>query len=390
MNVEEGMKLLKDPAVWNVELTPRQGVFAKQRLITWQFATVGIAAAVVVAVVASSVVLLGNAQPAPQLGGPPASQTPTPRSTPTIPPDPSGPPSTDPLGLDAPAGIFDGDCTSFISDDEMSDIVQSPVTYMEQEDMGANNDDDLALYRQQGLISCAWQGNDGQVSLMVLRSEIAPSDAHDKCIPFAWGEASLQDNLCVFDVVAHGLRMNGDVAWPTKSESKSIAKRLVDYFETTDPGDAVGTRTAPPAGSWDQQNPCDLLNTVLIDGQPVDLEPRDLGSDAGVLPVIDQLFADYVPYGCGASTTGTDGEDLTVTAYPVGNGAWQFDEALDSLDSDEFEATTLTGFDHAVVEDASHGERIYHLVSGPNYLRVSFFGETDDEALIVQLIDLPD
>ena len=394
MNVEEGMKLLRDPQVWNVSLAPRPGVFAKSRPTAWQFASVGFAALAAVAIVTTSAVLLGSLQSAPPPAGPVTTQspeasptqTPEPTKTPSETPEPPAPPltpSTEPTGLSAPPVIFGGDCTDFISNNEMGTIADTQVdAYVETESMGSIRDSELAVFSQLGAIVCEWRSDEGRISLTVLREEDASSTEHETCGKYTGGEAAMQDNLCVVDVVANGLRMSGVVNWPTIKVSKGIAKRLVAHFENTSAGDSVDPAPAASPGSWPREISCDLLTPLRIANKAVDFTVNIMGSDAGSLAFEDEIRDRFAAPGCLGEVDG--GSSFIVTA--VGDGAWQFDQALDKLEfeSQEYSATTLTGFDNAVM--TTDGSGTYYVVSGPNYLSVTIFGDVDPQTLIDAIV----
>jgi len=396
MNVEEGMELLRDPKVWNVSLAPRPGVFAKSRPTAWQFAAVGFATVAAVAIVTTSAVLLSSLQATP----PPAAPITSPSSVPTRTPEPSETPkpsetpeapepplvpSTERTGLNAPAVIFGGDCSEFISTGEMGDIANIPVEpYAEPDDMGTIRDSELRVYAQLGAMVCEWHSDEGSISLTVLREEAAPSTKHDTCASYSGGEAAMMENPCVVDVVANGLRMAGVVTWPTRTESKAIAKRLIAHFESTNAGDAVGPAPAASPGAWPQQTNCESLSPLPLDGKDVELSVNIMGSDAGSLPFEDEIRDVFAAPGC----NGEAGADASFTVIAVGDGAWQFDTALDTLDADntDYSATDLTGLNNAVKVTTNGLSTTYYLVSGPNYLSIAIYGETDDAALIDAIV----
>jgi len=380
MNVEEGMKLLRDPQVWNVELTPRPGVFAKSRPTGWQFATVGFAAVAAVAIITTSAVLLGGLQPAPPPAGPVTTHTPEPSETPTP------PPSTEPTGLSAPAPVFDGDCGAFISDETLSTLASATFELVPKFDSDEDGTvgPEKAIYRQLGIITCSWQGATSGVNLTLLRDDVAPGSGRETCGSYESGEASFQENLCVVDAVAHGLRMSGSVSLGSRNESKAAAKRLVEYFEETDPGDAVGVTPVVEPGSWPIPLRCSDFTPLEVDGASIELENFVLGSDSGSLPVEDQIATLYAGDGCVGQVVGSDGTQVDFNFRTVSGGAWQFDAALDTLDaaSTPIEAVDFEGFSHGALADEGD-VHTYYLVSGPNYLELNVWGPTaDDEPLV--------
>ena len=65
MNPEEGMKLLRDPEQWDLELLPREGVFPERsRAAFWTLtASVAVAATAIIAVAALGISSLHVAPP---------------------------------------------------------------------------------------------------------------------------------------------------------------------------------------------------------------------------------------------------------------------------------------------------------------------------------------
>ena len=386
MNVEEGMKLLRDPKVWDVELQPRAGVFAQARPRVLQLVGVGLAASVVVALIASAVVF-GTLKATPHPAGPDVTSSPIPTE-----PAPSPIPTATeipPTGLSAPAAIFGGDCTRFASDERMKEIVggtATPVVYPDNDEDNIE-DDEPTSYRQLGIITCLWKVESGNVRLTLLRDDVAPGTHDATCDSYAWGEASLNDDLCVVDVVSDGIRVSGDISWPSRSESRAIAKRLVSYIEGTDLSAAAGPAPVAGVGAWKSQIKCADLSPVDVEGTPVDLILDIPGTDAGSLPVEDQIRDLYSTTGCYGNFKGEDGKKAFFGFTAVSDGAWQLDEALDALDYDsaDYEAIDIAGFDTAV-RSADENARNYYLVDGTNYLQVRVSGEVDDKGVIATLL----
>ena len=387
MNVDEGMKLLRDPRVWDVELTPRVGVFAKPRPGVWRIAGLGIAATAVVALVASAVVF-GSLQLTPRPIAPAVTSSPTPTETPT--PTPSAISRT---GLSAPTPIFGGDCSKFASDDEMAAIAGGEVSPIVQPDNDEDGikDAESTVYRQLGVITCVWRSEQGNINLTILRNDVAPGDSNDTCASYTWGEASLNKDLCVVDVVAGGIRVSGDVDWRDHSDSRAISKRLVAYLKQADFGDA-GAAPAPGVGAWKKQLQCAELSPIVVGATQVDLILDIPGTDAGSLPVEDQIRDLYSSTGCYGNSTGDDGRHTSASFTAYSDGAWQFDEAIDDLahdnDSDSYRAVDFEGFDFAVLLDESNDDegRNYFLVSGTNYLQVRVFGDVPDDEVIASVL----
>ena len=377
MNVEEGMKLLRDPQVWDVELAPRAGAFTMPR--PWRFAGAAIAASVVAAVITAAVVV-GSLQP-PHVAAPVGTSSPTaterpPTATPTA---TSTPRPVEPTGLTAPTPVFGGDCSSFASDAEMAAIAGGAISSdADPSNAGGGGSDAQAnIYAQLGVMTCGWVGDDGDIQLTVLRNAVAPGERDRTCTSYTWGEASMNEDLCVVDVVASGIRVTGSINWPNRSESRAIAKRLVAYLDDADFNDAA---VAPPAGAgaWFPQIQCADLSPIEIDGTAVDLTLDILGSDAGSLPVEDQLTQLYSPTGC-------YGDGLSFAAFS--DGAWLLDGALKGLKHDgvRYEAVDVTGFDTAV-RSTHDDSRDYYLISGTNYLQVRVGGDLDDADAIAGIL----
>jgi hypothetical protein len=375
MNVDEGMKLLRDPQVWDVELAPRAGAFAKPR--PWRFAGAAIAVSAVAAVITAAVVV-GSLQP-PHVAAPVGTSSPTateppPTATPTPTPRP-----VEPTGLSAPTPVFGGDCSSFASDADMAAIAGGDISSdADPSNAGGGGSDAQAnIHAQLGVMACGWVGDDGSIQLTVLRNEAAPIERDHTCTSYTWGEASMNRDLCVVDVVASGIRVTGSINWPNRSESRAIAKRLVAYLDDADFGDAA-IAPAAGAGAWFPQIQCANLSPIEIDGRPVDLTLDILGSDAGSLPVEDQLTQLYSPTGC-------YGDGLSFAAFS--DGAWLLDEALKGLKHDgvRYEAVDVVGFDTAV-RSTHDDSRDYYLISGTNYLQVRVGTDVEDADVIASIL----
>lgn len=380
MNVEEGMELLRDPKVWNVELTPRAGVHAKARPSAWQFATVGIAAAAAIAVVVGSIVIVGNLQPKPPVSGPVVTETPEPSPT-------STPDVVEPTGQAVPPAVFDGDCTNFASDEAMSTAAGQVLTApaFADDDLDGIEDEMPADYLQLGVITCGWNGDQGSIWLTILRDDVAPSDSRKACDSYSWGEASMDKTVCVVDITANGIRVSGAVRWPSKSESKAVAAGLVDYIEATDFSSSQGSTPPADPDAWLPLD-CAAVSPMEVNGKPVDLTLDILGSDAGSLPVEDQIGEMYSANGCYGDFAATGGEEGRVSFTAFAHGAWRFDRDLAAISADgyPFEPVAIAGFDHGFLAQ-SETNRTYTLVSGSNYLKVSITGQADDADIIDQI-----
>jgi hypothetical protein len=192
----------------------------------------------------------------------------------------------------------------------------------------------------------------------------------------------MNPDLCTIDVVAQGLRFSGAVFGPKKSTSTAIAARLIDYFENNDFGAAASAPEVAP-GTWQASVSCDALSPLELGGNSYDLTLDILGSDGGSLPLQDQLDQLFSSTGCVAFPAGSEGSHALFTVRAAPGGAWQYDEALDTLDSDgtPSEPATVSGFGPAA-QVVVGGRTQYFLVSGPNYLEITISGDIDADELI--------
>ena len=293
-------------------------------------------------------------------------------------------------GIAEPNLIFGGDCSLLFTDDEMVDIVGAGTTPRVDHDADADGVEDRigGLDRELGLTTCYWANEDTSVRLTAYWDALDLAVPEQDCGLYQWGEISMNTDLCVVDAESHGIRLDGHVIAPNKQKSQQIAGELLDRFRAVDLSEAAGEPRPRPAGAWDFRELCEAIGPITLDGEPVQLITDILGTDAGALPLEDAIDRLYPPSGCFYNSE-TPAPRFNFDFIP--GGAWSFDSTIAAHDafneqdgvqtSPAYQAATVPGFSNAARQD-DNGNRTYLLVSGPNFLRATIRGDTDDATLL--------
>jgi hypothetical protein len=154
----------------------------------------------------------------------------------------------------------------------------------------------------------------------------------------------------------------------SKSQSRTVASRLLSRFWSEDLSKSAGAPVAQPAGSWLVVTDCEALRSIVIGGRTVKLATDILGTDASSTPLDDALAGGANSGDCYGKVTDSNGDEGYVSFTAVGGAAWKYDELLDGLSAeDHVEQVVIPGFDFAVHRQSDE-INYYCLISGPNYL----------------------
>jgi len=335
------------------------------------------------AVVVAILLLAGCAQaPAPTDDG--ATPTAPVVESPTPTPEPTQEQET---GLVRPAQVFEGDCDSVFSIDELKAILGSSIAPSGDPEVTGEFVPPLLVEQVSG-VNCSWATKNYTNGLVVtvLPAAAVTSREAKQC---AKGDLEFNPNIsCQMESEINDIRLSG-IAWFGKGNAAINGEKtakLVEIFESKAAAATAVPLPIPADGAWQNPAECSLIEPLL--GNPGMLNGTDDlqvyqggGSDAYFTPAESELngFIDDQDQVQCAITTADPNRVLTKDELAagmirsagfgaVGGAAWAQELIAEIPGTQEI---TIPGVERALLIKSENGTRLA-VFDGPNYLQVTF------------------
>ena len=320
-----------------------------------------IAMVAVVGVLVGGILIAGISALRPLFDRPPAVPVPTPTKT------------LEPAAK--PAQLFDGDCESVLTLEQLQEITGADMELTSGADITSVGYDGQAKWAvtQSGGLVCEWRlvdsnsSTDPAVYLAFMRQELLSNfEASTPCLP-----PYTEFLSCAIEHETGGLRVSGGITAGDEASTAAAAQSILDAIDARVAEVPVGESPAPVEGAWANPTDCAALLEAMDSKNTLG---RELTTSEGLGhgSYWAQGIADLVQNDQSTTCMFLDAEPAgaePVQAGIQGGGSWVAPLVAERAGA---KVVTVAGFDYAVyIETADGMTPQLHAFRGPNWISTS-------------------